>query len=247
MKVLLLLLLAITTNAYAAEFNFVVWGDSQGNPTVLSKITQQMIASQPTFAISVGDMVQDCSTPDAWINEFFIPLEGLISTTPVFIAYGNHDVKCPELIDKYFANHSSKNSYAFTYQNSRFLILNFYGAKSLVKNYLWLKRELDSSEYKQAKFHFVFIHEPAYAENWDGNKYTGSRSIRTFLEPLFQRKHVNIVFSGHVHGYEQGKKKNVYHVITGGGGGELDTQHWKNWRFMKKKHSRASFHENIRY
>ena len=52
--------------------------------------------------------------------------------------------------------------------------------------------------------------------------YDGDSDVREHLVPLLSQRRVDVVFNGHMHGYERGEWQGVTYVTTGGGGGALD-------------------------
>ena len=217
----------------SGSFSFVVWGDSQYNFDIFTPIVARMASLNPAFAVSVGDLVYDSSSYESWAREFFGPTRELLSRVPFFVAAGNHDMVRSAngfWFDKFFDLPADRDVSAFTHGNTRFVLLNPY--YSPLNMYRKLTRELNSVEFKRAKFHFVFIHEAPYSEAWSGGRYTGNCFVRWFLVPLLKRHRTDVIFSGHTHDYERGstRDRKTYFVITGGGGGYLDDQIYKNWR-----------------
>ena len=103
------------------------------------------------------------------------------------------------------------------------------------EQYVWLKKRLASSK---AKWKFVSYHHPSYTSDendygdmWSGPSTHGDLRIRALM-PLFDQYGVDIVWNGHIHSYERtwplkgGKvveTGGTIYMITGGGGGGLET------------------------
>ena len=45
--------------------------------------------------------------------------------------------------------------------------------------------------------------------------------MQTILAPIYEQYGVNLVLSGHLHGYQHHLKNNIHYVISAGGGGRL--------------------------
>jgi predicted phosphodiesterase len=204
-------------------FKFVVWGDNQTNFLTFTKIVKQMKRHKPDLAISVGDVVGNGEVYEQWATEFLLPLRELIKETPFYVAIGNHEKNSSWFYD-FISQPENETYFAFTYGNSRFIILNTnFPYKSGTDQGKWLRKELKSEEYQKATWHFVFFHHPPYCEGWGNPDYEGEIGVRMFLVPIFEKYKVDIVFNGHAHDYERGELNGVKYIITGGGAGGLDS------------------------
>ncbi len=226
-------------------FKFVVWSDDQSNPQIFEPLVDLMITRKPDIGLSTGDQVGRGGDYEGWAREFFYPLRRLISTTPYYVAIGNHEYggySCGKPVEWFEKYNDLQNPdgyyYAFTYGNSRFIMFNQQaetGCPGIVpgsKQYEWLLKELESPEYKAADFHFMFMHKPPYSDCWSGGYYDGEPSVRSYVVPLMEKYGVDIVFSGHTHDYEHGQwpqPGGPHYVITGGAGGGLDDTQYKDW------------------
>ena len=231
-------------------FSFMVVGDDQSNPQIFEPLTDLMIPMKPDLLLSVGDVVGTGGDYSAWAREFFYPLRRLISKIPFFVAIGNHEYggfSCGGPVtwfEEYMAlpDTGVGYSYAVTYGNSRFIMLNQHedtGCPGVVpgtKVYDWLLEELESPEFKAADFHFMLMHKPPYSKCWAGGYYDGEASVRTHIVPLIEKYDIDMVFSGHTHDYERGELNGTYYIITGGAGGHLDDTVYKEWPHIKVHH-----------
>jgi hypothetical protein len=208
----------------ATPFRFCVWGDSQSHPEVFGPIAAAMAKEQPRLAVCVGDSVSDGEDYAQWKERLFDPAAPLMRTAPVYVAIGNHEKNSHWFYD-YLSYPAPEDYYAFTYGNSRFVIVDTqqdYAPQSA--QYRWLEKELASPEAQNATWLFAFHHKPGYCEGWDSIAYDGEEDVRRHLMPLFEKYAVDLVFNGHAHDYERGFMNGVHYIISGGGGGTLD--HW---------------------
>lgn len=218
-------------------FRFVVWGDNRTDFRKCEEVAKLIASQSPDMVISVGDVVSDGRVYEQWGREYFIPIRHFAGSVPTYIAIGNHERQA-RWFDKLVSQPGNEHWFAFTYGNSRFIILDtnrpFYPGS---EQYEWLVRELSSGEFKEADFRFVFFHHPPYTELRGG--YTGEERVRRYLVPLFEKFGVDIVFSGHTHSYERGIKvlegdREIYYVITGGGGAPLHRVFTKDWDVIQR-------------
>jgi 3',5'-cyclic AMP phosphodiesterase CpdA len=147
---------------------------------------------------------------------------------PLFGVLGNHEYSGSEKMWYYdfFAppdNGSTANKehwYAFTYGCARFIGLNACeGGDSFLpgsEQYQWLVNELQSAAFQNARWQFIWTHNPPYTSVEQDN--TVDANMRTYLVPLFEQYGVDLVFAGHNHQYERSQKAGIYYIVTGGGG-----------------------------
>jgi hypothetical protein len=132
--------------------------------------------------------------------------------------------------------------FAFDYGNSRFIFLDSeVSTGTPTDQYNWLQAELSRPETQQAAFRIVCFHRPPYCNVWNGGGYIGETFVRNDWVPLFTQKNVDIVICGHQHSYQRGETNGVMYIVSGGGGGTLDTQVVADWPFVKVEWSRYHF------
>lgn len=215
-------------------FRFAVWGDNRTDHRTCEKVAQLIASQDPDIVINVGDVVTTGSVYAQWGTEYFIPIRHFAGSVPSYVAIGNHEQQA-HWFDDLVSQPGNEHWFAFSYGNSRFIILDTNRSYSPgSEQYNWLVEELDSDESESSDFRFAFFHHPPYSEQWDSPGYIGEASVRAFLVPLLEEYGVDIVFAGHTHDYEQGKRvlengHEIYYVITGGGGAALDRIETRDW------------------
>jgi predicted phosphodiesterase len=218
-----------------SDFRFAVWGDNQSNFETAKQVCSCIAKSNPAFVVSVGDVVQNGEIYDQWKQQYFDPISAFSPYVPSFVAIGNHEKQSPWFY-LYVSQPEPEDYFAFSYGNARFVALDtntdyFEGSKQ----YEWLVSELSSDAYKNAEWHFVFLHQAPYTEQWGSGTYTGEFFVTLLLLPLLENADVDILFCGHTHDYERGyipDGDGMYYVITGGGGGDLDTVFTMDWEYI---------------
>ena len=219
------------------------WGDNHGGTGVLAQHVTNLLAHAPNMICVAGDMVNSGNNIAEWHNYWFKPLETLnaAQTTPVIYARGNHDGE-HALAYAYSTLPGNEAWFAFDYGNSRFIFLDSeVSTGTSVDQYNWLVAELNRPETQQAAFRIVCFHRPPYVNLWNGGGYTGEAFVRNDWVPLFRQRNVDIVISGHQHSYQRGATNGVVYVVSGGGGGFLDTEVVADWPFVEVEYSQYHF------
>lgn len=218
-----------------SPYAFVVIGDTQGNPTVSLKLAEMAWAQRPNFCIHAGDLVSTGPNDSHWTQHFFPGMKPLIERVPFYPVLGNHEQNADNYF-RYVSLPAPEYYYSFRYGNSQFFMIDSNrNVDPGSEQFEWLNKGLAEST---AKWKFVCHHHPPYSSDendygdlWKTNKSTrGDLRVRQ-LAALYDKYGVDIVWNGHIHSYERtwpirdgqpGKQGTIY-MITGGGGGGLET------------------------
>ena len=217
-------------------FAFAVISDTQGNPGVSGELAKLAWGQRPSFLLHPGDLVSTGKNRDHWLKHFFPGMRPLINHVAFYPVLGNHEQNA-----KHYYNYVSlpepEYYYAFNYGNARFFMIDTnQKVDPGTVQYNWLEKELSNSD---AEWKFVCHHHPPYSsdENDYGNLWKtnqgkhGDQRARA-LVPLYEKYGVDVVWNGHIHSYERtwrvaaGKavqSGGPFYMITGGGGGGLET------------------------
>lgn len=219
------------------------WGDSHSGTTMLRRHVGNLLRHAPDLICVAGDMVNNGNSVNEWHDYWFKPLEhqDAAQTTPVVFARGNHDGE-HALAYAYSALPGNESWYAFTYGNTRFLFLDSEADGSVSPEQLvWLRAELFRPETVRAAFRIVCFHKPPWSQFWNGGGHTQEPFVITEWVPLFRSRGVDLVICGHEHAYTRGALNGVTYVVSGGGGGVLDTERVANWGHIKVEYSRYHY------
>ena len=154
----------------------------------------------------------------------------------MFPVLGNHEMNAKNYYN-YMSLPAPEYYYQFSYGNADFFLIDSNRkVDPTSEQYKWLNKSLADSK---ATWKFVCHHHPPYSsdENDYGNLWRSNKSTRGDLRvrelvPLYDKHGVDIVWTGHIHSYERtwplqkGKavnKDGTIYMITGGGGGGLET------------------------
>ena len=217
-------------------FAFAVISDTQGNPAVSGVLAEMAWSQRPNFLLHPGDLVDTGGIKDQWVNHFFASMEPLISRVPFYPVLGNHEQNAANYYN-YVSVPAPEYFYTFTYGNARFFMVDTNKkCDPGSEQYQWLAQQLAAS-----KDHWKILchHHPAYTTDeddygklWKTNKGTRGDLNARHLAHLAHQHGVDIVWNGHIHSYERTwpinhdkpvEKDGSIHLITGGGGGNLET------------------------
>ena len=217
-------------------FAFAVISDTQGNPSVAGKLAKLSWSHRPHFLVHPGDLVSTGTNRQHWVQQFFPSMQPLISRVAFFPVLGNHEQNA-DAYYHYMSLPDPEYYYSFRYGNADFFMIDTnqkVGPGS--EQFQWLEQSLRQST---SRWRFVCHHHPPFSsdENDYGDLWKTRQSTRGDLRarqlvPLYERYEVDVVWNGHIHSYERtwpvrdGRAVETgapLYMITGGGGGSLET------------------------
>ncbi len=219
----------LKTDDTTLPFSFTAWGDSQGGWRTFKQLTQLMYEDDPDFSIGLGDLVANGSEPSQWLD-FLYAIQPLAASIPIYLVIGNHDYDgyYDDLIPRFYKQYIRADTYfAWTYNNCRFIALDPnevfpLGIKGEQRT--WFFKQINSDEWKNAKWRFILLHQPPYSQGWPD--YHGDDFIRVLIDEHAESAGIDFVLSGHSHCYErltkQYGKQTTHFIILGGAGGGLE-------------------------
>ena len=193
-----------STAAQDNSFSFLWFGDTHHSPKSGENLNRAFHAHPDAAFFSIaGDLVSDGLHRNQW-DELFEFSKEVACRIPFMAVPGNHDNRAglgartfrdlfsfpengPEGVEK-------EQTYSFTYKNCLFLMLD--ATSPIDAQSAWIDQQLAQSgaTWKIALFHF-----PPY--NWE-EPYL---DIQHAWVPVFDKYHVDLVFSGHTHYYMRSK------------------------------------------
>lgn len=209
-----------TTQSNDNSFSFIWYGDTHFSP-VWGKLANQAFQRHPeaAFHAIAGDLVSDGLHRDQW-DELFEYSKDVISQRPFMNVIGNHDNRMglgAEMYRQLFSYPTngpkdipSEHTYAFDYKNALFLMIDATSKDELQTK--WIEQKLSESK---ATWKFAMFHFPPY--NWE-EPYP---NIQKEWIPLFDKYHVDMVFSGHIHYYMRSKPMKDGQVVADAEDGTL--------------------------
>ena len=230
----------MTAPEAATPVRFTVVGDSQSHPEISAQVVAGMMKQNPYFVLHAGDTVAAGVLDGLWTLELFEPFRPLLHHVPLYVAIGNHENNAHQFYDflSYPASApddpQSESYYSFTWGNVFVLVIDtnkvFFdlpaagGGATEMPISAWVKAQVASDAAKNAVWRIAIGHAPAWSESWSPGdcSFDGNEHVRDWLMPLLAEHRFQAYFAGHTHAYERGMVGGVLHVITGGGGGDLD-------------------------
>lgn len=235
----------------ADSIRVALWGDSQGGWRAFAQVAEQVKRVGVDLSIGAGDLVANGAEAKSYVS-FLQVLSGMQS--PQLLVPGNHDYDGnydslqPKALRAYLMR-GSEPTYGFhrigplavmTLDPNAYFPVNLPAASAQREA---LDAILASSDWQDAPWRMVVLHQPPYSQGWPG--YHGEYSIREVLEPYFHRGWVDLVVAGHTHNYERLQREFSGHAVNffvvGGGGGGLEPEGIKSDypvmdRLIKKHH-----------
>ncbi len=225
-----------------SAINFTVVGDNQGHLKSWERISDLMFEECPQFVVHVGDFVAYGHHGDDWTDEFFPQAQNLMRHIPLYPAIGNHEMN-DERYYRYF-NRPYNNAF-YTVKKGDLRLFFIDTNKDLLPGSARY-RELENAlagcteRWKIAVHHHpVFTSDIAsYRSSLMATADKGDPNI-SHLKDLYESNGVDLVLSGHVHGYERSypifknqinKENGVVYIISAGGGGGCNRESsYKEW------------------
>ncbi len=230
------------TTPTPGKFSFLVFGDSGADSPQQHTLIQRMTAETGiSKVIHVGDMAYMNGTFAQFEANYFALNAPLMSRLPFFATPGNHEYETANAA-AFVAGHAMPASnvptqdigryYSFDWGDAHFTSIdsNLLSTPAASSRMLaWLDQDLSGS----SKFwKIVFLHHPPYPTGMHLSDPLCAL-VRQNVNPIVERNGVQLVLTGHEHGYErswpiandqrvQSGGQSTTYIITGGGGGAME-------------------------
>ncbi|MEW5910907.1 MAG: metallophosphoesterase family protein, partial [Thermodesulfobacteriota bacterium] len=206
----------------------IAWiSDPASYTSVFKQILPNIPFHKPDLLVCVGRIGRGA---EEWHYFWFAPMreKNLLQTIPTIYS-GDCCYAWGRIWWSYSAFPDNYEWYAFSYGNSRFILLDS-NYKNLENNMVypkevvcgqdeWLKRQLQSQEWREAAFRIVVCHQPPFSDfRRDDQFFDGNSRVREEWVPLFEKYGVDMVISGHASPYQRGTRNGVIYTTIGGAG-----------------------------
>ena len=218
------------------SFTCAVWGDNQQglranyhvwDSNIYLYITNMflhMVERDVDFGISTGDMASSANY-GSQIRPCILDSTDAIfgRTRPYYVAWGNHDTSNPNnkpyfetgAVDEPAYGTSASGNY-YLYRGNVLFIFIDHSLMTAAATQTWLADLLATDRARAAKFRILVHHYPFWLECWGGNNNQS-------LLATAKTGGIDLVLSGHMHGYERIHKDGIVQ-LTNGGMGYLDEE-----------------------
>ena len=230
------------------DWGYGSWGQYQLAKAMYELYLERSASDNPIrFVMTTGDNIyadkrsssprHNSSSPGSgdrdshWEAKFFWPYRDVLKHIPFYPCPGNHDgdeSEKSEDLEVYLDNFFLPVRY-YSFRFAR--LAEFFSLDSTAnstpdgkmiysksgKQHQWLKGALEAAGRAQIPWIIPYFHHPPYTA---GPRTQPSRRL-SYLEKLFERSGVKVVFSGHSHNFQFSKptgSSQIRYIVTGGGG-----------------------------
>lgn len=203
-----------TVNPEQKELNFTVICDTHDDAAKLNRyLDNNSIEDQDLYFLN-GDILGHIDSEKQIYSSLIDPcVDRFAKSIPLFYVRGNHETRGEHarILKNYLSLDDNNYYYALSRGDVRFVVLDggedkpdssesYSGLadfdKYRAEQLEWLKRELASSEFKEAAVKIVVIHMAIIdrEDNW-----YGMEQLAKFYGPLLERAGIDLMISGHKH------------------------------------------------
>ena len=209
----------LTSDHSRQSVNFAMVNDIHGKNDLLEKLISHCDLKKTDMFLFNGDMVSIFNNEKEIFEGFMDKATELFaSEIPMYYTRGNHETRGSFAIafQDYFSPKQEHIYYMFRQGPVCFVILDSgedkpdsdleYAGITVYDQYRteqaeWLKKVLESKEYKEAPFKVVVCHMPPFG-GWHGEQEVAEKFI-----PLLNNAGVDIMLCGHLHRYMRNEPK----------------------------------------
>ncbi|MBC5646441.1 metallophosphoesterase family protein [Parabacteroides sp. BX2] len=209
----------LTSDHSRQSVNFAMVNDIHGKSDLLEKLISHCDLKKTDMFLFNGDMVSIFNNEKEIFEGFMDKATELFaSEIPMYYTRGNHETRGSFAIafQDYFSPKQEHIYYMFRQGPVCFVILDSgedkpdsdleYAGITVYDQYRteqaeWLKKVLESKEYKEAPFKVVVCHMPPFG-GWHGEQEVAEKFI-----PLLNNAGVDIMLCGHLHRYMRNEPK----------------------------------------
>lgn len=211
---------------------FLVVNDVHNNSGKMASYFKNGNIPEKDFCIFNGDMVDFLQSTEELFSGFLdSAVTYFAKTKPFYYVRGNHETRGYQAreVKNYFDYKDGKFYYSFDYGQIHFTILdcgedkpdnnkNYFGLADYDRyrdeELEWLKSEVKSEAFRNAKKRIVIVHMPILKEQ---KQNYGMKYLSDYFGPLLHTAGVNLMISAHTHRnayYESGKTGFNYPLLV---------------------------------
>lgn len=170
--------------------------------------------------LALGDNAYQSGTNQQYQAALFDAYPDILKNVALWPAYGNHDARrwaffdiftLPEQAESGGVLSATEHYYSFDYANIHYVILDSQDSNREPDGDMlnWLQRDLEAySQSGQQDWLIVAFHHPPYSKGSHNSDDEGDSrgrlvDMRQYVLPVLEQYGVDLVLSGHSHGYER--------------------------------------------
>lgn len=194
--------------------SFVVFNDIHGKSELITNWSKDIDYNKIDFVTFNGDMSNSVESEEQIFNDYIDASVNIFaSETPIIFNRGNHETRgiFSDKLLNYFPTQDGNFYQIYRLGSICFLVLDCgedkpdsdieYGELADYDKYReeeskWLKKVVESDDFKTASSRIVFLHIPPPIGDWHGN----DELCRLFM-PILEKANIDVMFSGHTHRY----------------------------------------------
>jgi hypothetical protein len=210
-------------------WRFAVVGDSGDGSRKARALPAVIAAARPDLLVHVGDLAYPHGSAEELDGRFFAPYRELLERVPLLTVPGNHDLVEKSDYRQVFGPVADVDDEAgprsvVDWPSARLVAFASTAILRDLAGPTWLGTALATAP--AGGWRIVVMHEPLYAP--PEPKWV-TRGLRDVVGPTLEAAGVDLALSGHQHLYARSEPScewlptaRVLHVISGGGGANLD-------------------------
>ncbi len=201
-----------TLNRNAEGCRFSVVNDIHENDSLFQNLMKGMLDKNNDFVVFNGDMLTQIESRSQVYDYYMKSASRIFSgNMPVYAVRGNHEFRGAASYDfmKLFPSTTGLPYYTVQ-QGPAFIVFmdsgedkpdsdsRFYGLsltdQMRTEEAVWLKKVVESNEFKQALVKIVVIHMPPMSDGW-----YGVREVNRLFVPILNEAGIDLMLCGHLH------------------------------------------------
>ena len=210
---------SFVTPSKSGKVTFTVFNDVHELPGKMASYLRYMDIARQDFVFFNGDMVNFLQDPAQLFTGFLDTASIYFAASkPFYYIRGNHETRgfAARELKEYFSFEDNSFYYSFDWGPVHFTILDsgedkadnnryYYGLAEYdayrLKELEWLKQEVKSSSFLDAKYRIVLIHMPVIKE---ANQSWAGKFLSDNFGAILNGSRINLMISAHFH-------KNIFH------------------------------------
>lgn len=215
------------------EVSWLVLNDLHDHPESYSELIKLNGTDPYDFVFLNGDTFSFHDSEKRFIDHLLNPCSFFSSNIPFILGRGNHETRgnFARNVYPYYVNYNHSHYYTFKRGPVFNIVLDTGEDKEdnnpayagigdfdayRIEQAMWLEAQMQTKEYKKAKFRVVMMHIPHYYCNgWHGSEHANK-----VFGPLFNKYKIDLMICGHTHKYSvypPDINTHNFPIIVGGG------------------------------